>query len=239
MCRIGHKSSKGRPKYIAADGRPGAREKLQPNMVGTHGQTSIGGDLPGPAPHTAGPHRHDILNKLDPTVDSRSGGAQILGPGVDTSTRAYEASYGPGVTSNAGPGVNPAVTSSMTTYSAPPPGASATAPMENVSAGARGPHSSRLANAIDPRVDSNTGSDAAHTDDRHAVPVHGAEPMATTQGEMYGTQQGWPTSTLRPRADLDPNLQGSATAQAQIPRAVHVGGTQPGPAPHTAGPHRN
>jgi hypothetical protein len=29
--------------------------------------------LPGPAPNTAGPHRSDLLNKLDPSVDSTGG----------------------------------------------------------------------------------------------------------------------------------------------------------------------
>lgn len=40
------------------------------------------GGLPGPAPGTAGPHRYDLANKLDPTVDSQHGGTQILGPGI-------------------------------------------------------------------------------------------------------------------------------------------------------------
>lgn len=29
--------------------------------------------LPGPAPNTAGPHKSDLLNKLDPRVDSKGG----------------------------------------------------------------------------------------------------------------------------------------------------------------------
>jgi hypothetical protein len=36
-------------------------------------------NLPGPAPNTAGPHKHDILNKLDPRVDSNMDGSKTIG----------------------------------------------------------------------------------------------------------------------------------------------------------------
>ncbi|KAK3386385.1 hypothetical protein B0T20DRAFT_427424 [Sordaria brevicollis] len=35
--------------------------------------TSTSAPLPGPAPNTAGPHRSDLMNKLDPRVDSHGG----------------------------------------------------------------------------------------------------------------------------------------------------------------------
>lgn len=35
--------------------------------------TSASAPLPGPAPNTAGPHSSDLLNKLDPRVDSQRG----------------------------------------------------------------------------------------------------------------------------------------------------------------------
>ena len=35
---------------------------------------------PGPAPTTAGPHKHDALNKLDPSVDSKPGAGETTGP---------------------------------------------------------------------------------------------------------------------------------------------------------------
>ncbi|EFY85810.1 hypothetical protein J3459_014929 [Metarhizium acridum] len=229
MCPIGRKSHKSQPEYVAAGEKPVG---FQPNAMGTQGQTPIGSDLPGPAPHTAGPHRHDILNKLDPTVDSRSGGAQILGPGVGASRGANAPSHGQGPTNTAAPGMN---ASGNTAHTAPPPGVSATAPIQNVPGGTYGPHSSRLANALDPRVDSDLDSSgAAYTHYRQGGDV----PTANTQGEMYGAQQTRPVNTYDSRGDLDPNLRGAAAAQGQIPRAVHVGGTQPGPAPNTAGPHR-
>src|SRR5690606_3141789 len=36
-------------------------------------------NLPGPAPNTAGPHKSDILNKLDPRVDSNLDGSKTIG----------------------------------------------------------------------------------------------------------------------------------------------------------------
>ena len=57
-------------------------------------------NLPGPAPYTAGPHRQDILNKLDPTVDSLHGGTQILGPGVQPASHQTYRQHAPGHSSN-------------------------------------------------------------------------------------------------------------------------------------------
>jgi hypothetical protein len=48
---------------------------------GTHGTHETHGthNLPGPAPTTAGPHKSDILNKLDPRVDSDLDGSKTYG----------------------------------------------------------------------------------------------------------------------------------------------------------------
>jgi len=51
---------------------------------GTHGTTgshNVTGGLnnPGPAPNTAGPHSKDILNKVDPRVDSDRDGSKTVG----------------------------------------------------------------------------------------------------------------------------------------------------------------
>ncbi|KAK2073208.1 hypothetical protein P8C59_007506 [Phyllachora maydis] len=47
-------------------------------MAGMHGTSAgVGGIAefqPGPAPNTAGPHKSDLLNKMDPRVDSKQGG---------------------------------------------------------------------------------------------------------------------------------------------------------------------
>jgi len=51
------------------------------NTHGTsHGTSHIGGShAPGPAPHTAGPHKSDAMNKIDPRVDSDLDGSKTVG----------------------------------------------------------------------------------------------------------------------------------------------------------------
>jgi hypothetical protein len=45
---------------------------------GTHGTTGLSSN-PGPAPNTAGPHKSDAMNKIDPRVDSDRDGSKTLG----------------------------------------------------------------------------------------------------------------------------------------------------------------
>lgn len=45
----------------------------------THGTHGTHGTHTGPAPNTAGPHKSDMLNKLDPRVDSNLDGSQTMG----------------------------------------------------------------------------------------------------------------------------------------------------------------
>ncbi|ODA80275.1 hypothetical protein RJ55_03233 [Drechmeria coniospora] len=48
--------------------------------TGTHtGPTGTRHDAPGPAPNTAGPHKSDMMNKLDPRVDSDLDGSKTIG----------------------------------------------------------------------------------------------------------------------------------------------------------------
>lgn len=57
-----------------ADGtgtHPGAGLEHHHAAAGAPGNVLHGGVLPGPAPHTAGPHKSDLLNKLDPRVDEK------------------------------------------------------------------------------------------------------------------------------------------------------------------------
>jgi hypothetical protein len=46
---------------------------------GPGGLNKTGHNLPGPAPNTAGPHKSDLLNKLDPRVDSNQDGSKTIG----------------------------------------------------------------------------------------------------------------------------------------------------------------
>jgi hypothetical protein len=55
--------------------------------TGTHTGTGLGHTAPGPAPNTAGPHKSDALNKVDPRVDSDLDGSKTVG-GNQTYSRA-------------------------------------------------------------------------------------------------------------------------------------------------------
>ena len=48
------------------------------NNYGTTGSSGLTGN-PGPAPNTAGPHKSDMLNKVDPRVDSDRDGSKTVG----------------------------------------------------------------------------------------------------------------------------------------------------------------
>jgi hypothetical protein len=142
-------------------------------------------NLPGPAPNTAGPHSNDLLNKLDPTVDSMSGGTQVLGPGINASTHGHappqtstaRTAHGttgtgprfasqPEVGNNYGPQHN--------AHQAPAGGPAAPE-------GTYGPHSSRLANALDPRIDSDR-------DNRASAPMQGQNTMGHPGQNTIGHQ---------------------------------------------------
>ena len=68
------------------DGMMGMGVKPAPQQQQTYGNTSTGLGTSGPAPNTSGPHRSDMMNKLDPTVDSKAGthGHSNIGTGTGT-----------------------------------------------------------------------------------------------------------------------------------------------------------
>jgi hypothetical protein len=162
-----------------------------------HTQQQTYGQSPasGPAPTTAGHHKHDILNKLDPRIDSThdrehlatsttstagttipkgtygphsSRIANALDPRVDSDLDSTRAAAAPGV---AAPGV--AMPATMLGAPAPAPTAAAAAGGGymaqagggRVPEGTYGPHQTRAANALDPRVDSDLDNQRA----RHTV----------------------------------------------------------------------
>ncbi|KAI9655730.1 MAG: hypothetical protein M1821_005165 [Bathelium mastoideum] len=65
--------------------KTGAASTTTPTTTGTVGApdngtlTGSATDLPGPAPNTAGPHKSDLLNKLDPRVDSDRDASKTVG----------------------------------------------------------------------------------------------------------------------------------------------------------------
>lgn len=104
------------------------------------------------APNTTGPHKYDILNKLDPTVDSGDG-VQILGHGAKAARQptTTAANQQPIHTNTMAPGavhpsVEPAGNFRAENAVVPGPG-----PAPNTA----GPHSTDMMNKLDPRVANN------------------------------------------------------------------------------------
>ena len=61
--------------------RTGGNTTTAPKATVPTTTTTSTAQYPGPAPHTAGPHKYDILNKLDPRVDSDLDGSRTIGGG--------------------------------------------------------------------------------------------------------------------------------------------------------------
>ncbi|KAL7823671.1 hypothetical protein V8C26DRAFT_433627 [Trichoderma gracile] len=156
-----------------------ANANANPNM---NTATNPNANLPGPAPFTAGPHRHDIMNKLDPTVDSGTGGMQVLASNAHTGTNTATGVSGmPGQPAAAGGGLG-----SNNPYNS----SGTTAP----------PHNSRLANALDPRVDftqGQPGSTNYYTKGTNVVPGAGATPRHVPRAHTDLTAPAWPTPPTR------------------------------------------
>lgn len=132
--------------------------------------------LPGPAPGTAGPHRYDFANKLDPTVDSQHGGTQILGPGTQGHSAPANAA---GISHTHGQQVNP-------------------------HDGTAAPPNSYATSGIDPRIDSRHGNTIAGTQAYgNNVPGQHTGNLANPQVQPGGTinpastqaQPGHPTTS--------------------------------------------
>ncbi|PHH64274.1 hypothetical protein CDD81_4758 [Ophiocordyceps australis] len=262
-----------------------------------HGQTS---SLPGPAPNTAGPHRHDVLNKLDPTVDAMTGGAQVLGANVAPmqphggraqggSMGVAEGTYGPHA-SRTGNALDPRVDSdadgraragygrgpagyeggqagygrgpagyeggqtgyrgAQAGYQGAPAGYGSHAAYQgghtggytgydDPNKGTFGPHASRSANALDPRVDS-------HHHDARARHGYESAPHAGYEGAHGGTHVAEGThgphasraaNALDPRVDSDRDNRAARHEGVPRVRAEQLAAT--GPAANTAGPHRS
>ena len=242
-----------------------------PNAMQPHHPNLTYGDSPasGPAPHTAGHHRHDLLNKIDPSVDSSRDKVPLPPPGGATNgphssrlankldprvdTRAYEASnagFGAGAGYAAGGtmmGSQPVAPMAPMHHSA---GGGASAGMMSgglrgeAPEGTYGPHSSRMANAVDPRVDSDR-------DGRGAM-QHGAGggyQQHGMGGGGYGQQQHAPQQSgfaSRPHEGVGAagygqlqQHQGYGMGHGQHAGQHYGASALPGPAPNTAGPHRS
>jgi len=190
-------ASDSRTTYASA---PGVR-----NPVPEH---AVRRDLPGPAPHTAGPHRSDFLNKIDPRVDS-----DMSNPRTVANYAVTDPSTGPAPTT-AGPHrsdmlnkLDPRVDSDLSAMrregfggqAMPASSAAGTgaAGRARASEGTYGPHSSRIANAADPRVDGDAGKH--HAVANYAVADPSTGPAPTTAGPHRSDL----LNKLDPRVDSD------------------------------------
>lgn len=200
---------------------------------GTYGENPASG----PAPTTAGHHKHDLLNKLDPRVDSTHdrAPAQAMMQGSSNNNNIPAGTYGPH-SSRIANALDPRVDSDMdgrgqrhnNNMNMAGGGAGAgvgagTAAYGGGAAGAPegtyGPHSSRLANAMDPRVDSDRDGRAQAGYQGTGYPHDG-----TTGVGGYGQPQ------------QQAGYGGSAMSGAN---AMTGTGAGPGPAAKTAGPHKS
>lgn len=215
---------------------------------------------------THGPHNTRAGNALDPRVDSdrdnRAATGRTVGHGefgTHTSAGAPEGTYGPhgSRTANA---LDPRVDSDRdnrgTTgigstgrtaghgeFGSSHMGTTGTSGFgSGAPEGTYGPHSSRTANTLDPRVDSDrdnrgtgamgTSSFGAGSGTTHHGAGSGATGMTGTHGApagTYGPHSSRAANTLDPRVDSDRDGRGALGGH-------HSG---PGPAPSTAGPHKS
>ncbi|EAU34788.1 predicted protein [Aspergillus terreus NIH2624] len=83
-------SSSQPPYYASSFGDP-TQHPNRAAPIGTQmgGTTSTGDPQTGPAPTTAGPHRSNVMNKLDPRVDSDLNNRAQYAPGTTTSGNVH------------------------------------------------------------------------------------------------------------------------------------------------------
>jgi len=254
-----------------------------------HTNTTLGNNglsSDGPAPSTAGPHKSDMMNRMDPRVDSDRDNSRTLGGNTKTGTHVPEGTDGPhgsrmanvldprvdsdrdrtvGMGSHSGTTGTAGTTGHTLGSTGNTLGSTGnTFGTSGTSEGIHGPHSSRLANAADPRVDSDRDHRAAPGSTGHTLGSTGHTLGSTghtlgSTGNTFGTSgtsegvHGPHSSRLAnaadPRVDSDRDHRdahhtgatGTSTGDNITGHAAAaVGGVAgTGPAPHTAGPHKS
>jgi hypothetical protein len=226
----------------------------------TSGNYGLSSD--GPAPSTAGPHKSDMMNRMDPRVDSDRDNSRTLGGNTKTGTNVPEGTDGPhgsrmanildprvdsdrdrtvGMGSHSGTTGTTGTTGHTLGSTGNTLGSTGnTFGTSGTSEGVHGPHSSRLANAADPRVDSDR--------DHRAAPGSTFGTSGTSEG-VHGPHGSRLANAADPRVDSDRDHRGAhhtgATGTSTGDNitghaAAAVGGVAAtGPAPHTAGPHKS
>ncbi|KAH8911927.1 hypothetical protein BR93DRAFT_33822 [Coniochaeta sp. PMI_546] len=205
-----------------------------------------------------GPHSSRLANAADPRVDSDRDGSHNLGR-----TAGQGENYGSS-TGGYVHGTGPTHGSHSTGLAASTGSAGFGQHTSGAREGEYGPHSSRLANAADPRVDSdrdgshnlggNQGYSTGHTTGTSGFTT--GSNVGTREGE-HGPHSSRTANALDPRVDSDRdgshNLGGSqgygstthtgyntgAAGYGSSTTGSGLGHAAPGPAPNTAGPHKS
>ncbi|KAL2159084.1 hypothetical protein VTH06DRAFT_2843 [Thermothelomyces fergusii] len=188
-----------------------------------------------------GPYDSRGVNAVNPRVDSdrdgrgtgRTAGQGEYG-GVGCDARADEGTHGPyssRVANAADPRVDSAQDNSRTLGAGRTAGhgeySSTGYPGTGASEGAYGPHNSRVANAADPRVDSDL--------DNSRTIGTGATGLGARTTGGYGSSAAGATGTHGPHSSRVTNVVGSRVDSGRDGRGALS--TGPGPALNTAGPH--
>ncbi|KAK7419342.1 hypothetical protein QQZ08_010875 [Neonectria magnoliae] len=218
---------------------------------GTHTGTGAYSATDGPASKTDGPHNSNLLNKADPRVDSDRDHSRNLGanPHGTSGTGAYDVNqttrtgegFGSHTTHTGGLGNNGGLGNTHATHGntthtgglgtsanthstaghAGGIGSNTAGHSSGVPEGTAGHHNSRVANAADPRIDSDLDGSNRHQG------THTGGLGSSTGGVGHNTT----THATHGNTAHTGGLGSSTTAAG--------GAYGTGPAPHTAGPHKS
>ncbi|KAK4190703.1 hypothetical protein QBC35DRAFT_460919 [Podospora australis] len=212
---------------------------------GEYGSSGLGHSSEG----THGPHSSRIANAADPRVDSDRDGSRTAGNTHTSGTGFGTTGHSSGLGHSTGTGFGS--TGHSTGHTTGTGFGSSGHTTGGTTEGLHGPHSSRIANAADPRVDSDRDGSNTLGNSRGTTTGTGFGSSGITGGGVGGANththhagsgmtgmtgtHGAPTGTHGPHSSrvanaADPRVDSDRDGRG----AIHSG---PGPAPNTAGPH--
>ncbi|KAF5651007.1 hypothetical protein F52700_242 [Fusarium sp. NRRL 52700] len=199
-----------------SENMPGhATSERTENMPGHTTAGGLGSHSSGLPEGTVGPHGSRLANAADPKVDSDLDGSRRVG-GSNTYGQTTTGTSG---LSSHGAGAHGGIGGTSASYS--------TGPGNTV-----GPHSSDMANKLDPKVDSDLdgsrrlGGSNTHGNQGGLSGTYGQTTTGTSGFSSHGAGAHGPTGTYS-STGTGSGLGGAGSGY----------GTGPGPAPKTAGPH--
>ncbi|KEF52710.1 uncharacterized protein A1O9_11127 [Exophiala aquamarina CBS 119918] len=205
----------------------------------THGGTGSTGAYDNPRSTNAGPHGSNMANKVDPRIDSdrdnrndptsrvggygtqNTGAGGIGGTGTHTGTHApgvggTGAGFGTGTSTNAGYGTGSGMTSGTHGTHGASHGTTGAGYNDPHSANA-GPHSSNLANKLDPRVDSDRDN---RNDPSSRVGGYGTQDTYGSGTTGHGATGAYHATT---GTTTGAGIGGTSGAQYDDPRSANAG----------------